>query len=120
MNTQERLQAALAQRYRVERELGQGGMATVYLAEDLRHHRNIVMKVLLPDLAASIGAKRRCSRRSFSVRSRRPRGGERATRGPTRPNCAGATRGTSTPGSALCSRGPASPRALPTRQEKVE
>jgi serine/threonine-protein kinase len=58
MNTLERLQAALAQRYRVERELGRGGMATVYLAEDLRHHRNIAMKVLLPDLAASIGAER--------------------------------------------------------------
>ncbi len=39
----ERLQAALAERYRIERELGAGGMATVYLAEDLRHHRQVAL-----------------------------------------------------------------------------
>lgn len=54
----ERLQQALADRYRIERELGSGGMATVYLAEDLKHHRNVAIKVLREDLAASIGATR--------------------------------------------------------------
>jgi eukaryotic-like serine/threonine-protein kinase len=44
----ERLNAALAGRYRIERELGQGGMATVYLAEDLRHDRKVALKVLKP------------------------------------------------------------------------
>src|SRR5258705_5364156 len=53
-----RLQAALADRYRIERELGQGGMATVYLAQDLKHHRQVAVKVLRPDLAASLGADR--------------------------------------------------------------
>ncbi len=54
----ERLTAALADRYRIERELGQGGMATVYLAEDLKHHRKVAVKVLRPELAAVIGAER--------------------------------------------------------------
>jgi len=53
-----RLSAALADRYRIERELGQGGMATVYLAEDLKHDRNVALKVLRPELAAVIGAER--------------------------------------------------------------
>jgi len=53
-----RLSAALAERYRIERELGQGGMATVYLAEDLRHHRRVALKVLRAELAAVIGADR--------------------------------------------------------------
>jgi serine/threonine-protein kinase len=53
-----RLQAALAEHYRIERELGQGGMATVYLARDLRHEREVAIKVLRPDLAAVIGAER--------------------------------------------------------------
>ncbi|MBK8003105.1 MAG: serine/threonine-protein kinase [Gemmatimonadetes bacterium] len=52
------LAAALADRYRLERPLGQGGMATVYLAEDLRHHRRVALKVLRPELAAVIGAER--------------------------------------------------------------
>jgi len=52
------LQVALADRYRVERELGQGGMAVVYLAEDLKHHRYIALKVLRSALAASIEAER--------------------------------------------------------------
>jgi serine/threonine-protein kinase len=54
----QRLAAALADRYRIERELGQGGMATVYLAEDLKHHRQVAVKVLRPDLAATMGADR--------------------------------------------------------------
>ena len=54
----ERLKAALADRYVIERELGQGGMATVYLAEDLRHHRTVALKVLRPELAATLGVER--------------------------------------------------------------
>jgi serine/threonine-protein kinase len=53
-----RLTAALADRYRLERELGQGGMATVYLAEDLRHHRKVAIKVLRPELASAVGPER--------------------------------------------------------------
>jgi serine/threonine-protein kinase len=49
---------ALADRDRIERELGQGGMATVYLAEDLKHRRKVAIKVLRPELAAVIGAER--------------------------------------------------------------
>jgi len=56
--TLERLRASLADRYRLERELGHGGMATVYLAEDLRHHRQVAVKVLRPDLAATLGPER--------------------------------------------------------------
>ncbi len=54
----ERLTAALADRYRLERELGAGGMATVYLAHDLKHDRQVAIKVLRPELAAVIGAER--------------------------------------------------------------
>ena len=54
----DRLTAALADRYRIERELGQGGMATVYLAHDLRHDRKVAVKVLHPELAAAVGADR--------------------------------------------------------------
>jgi serine/threonine-protein kinase len=52
------LATALSDRYRVERELGAGGMATVYLAHDLRHDRRVAIKVLRPELAAVIGAER--------------------------------------------------------------
>ena len=54
----ERLSAALADHYRVERELGQGGMATVFLAQDLKHDRRVALKVLKPELAAVLGAER--------------------------------------------------------------
>ncbi|MGD8868160.1 MAG: protein kinase, partial [Gemmatimonadales bacterium] len=54
----EKLKAALAGRYRIERELGQGGMATVYLAQDLKHQRKVAIKVLRPELAAVLGAER--------------------------------------------------------------
>ncbi len=53
-----RLQTALAERYTVEREVGRGGMATVYLAQDLRHRRPVAVKVLHPQLAVSLGPER--------------------------------------------------------------
>jgi serine/threonine-protein kinase len=53
-----RLQAALAGRYRIERELGRGGMATVYLANDVKHHRQVAIKVLRADLATLLGPER--------------------------------------------------------------
>jgi serine/threonine-protein kinase len=54
----DKLSAALADRYRIERHLGAGGMATVYLAEDLKHDRRVALKVLKPELAAVLGAER--------------------------------------------------------------
>jgi serine/threonine protein kinase len=54
----ERLQAKLSDRYAIDRELGQGGMATVYLATDVRHEREVAIKVLHPELSASIGGER--------------------------------------------------------------
>ncbi len=53
-----RLAAALTGRYRIERELGRGGMATVYLAHDLKHDRPVALKVLRPEVAAALGAER--------------------------------------------------------------
>jgi eukaryotic-like serine/threonine-protein kinase len=53
-----RLATALSDRYRIERELGQGGMATVYLAEDLRHHRQVALKVIRSDFAEGMGSQR--------------------------------------------------------------
>ncbi len=53
-----RLNAALEGRYTIERELGEGGMATVYLADDLKHERKVALKVLKPELAAVVGAER--------------------------------------------------------------
>ena len=57
-STEDRLRAALADRYRIDRELGAGGMATVYLARDLKHERQVALKVLRPELSAVIGAER--------------------------------------------------------------
>src|SRR5687768_9688586 len=54
----ERVTSALSSRYRIEREVGEGGMATVYLAHDLRHDRRVALKVLKPELAAVVGAER--------------------------------------------------------------
>ena len=54
----ERLVLALSDRYRIERELGSGGMATVYLARDPRHDRHVAIKVLHPELAAALGGDR--------------------------------------------------------------
>jgi len=53
-----KINASLAGEYVLERELGVGGMATVYLAEDVRHRRKVAMKVLRDDLSASVGAAR--------------------------------------------------------------
>ena len=53
-----RLTDALADRYAIEREVGAGGMATVYLARDIKHDRRVALKVLHPDLAAALGAER--------------------------------------------------------------
>ena len=67
-----RLSAALADRYRVERELGAGGMATVYLAHDLRHERDVAIKVLHPDLAAALGGERFLSEIKTTARLQHP------------------------------------------------
>ena len=53
-----RLNAALEGRYAIVREVGEGGMATVYLADDLKHERKVALKVLKPELAAVVGAER--------------------------------------------------------------
>src|SRR3954453_8200606 len=53
-----RLQAALAERYRIERELGRGGMATVYLAQDLKHHRRVALEGMRPELTMAVGGDR--------------------------------------------------------------
>jgi serine/threonine protein kinase len=54
----EQLEPGLRGSYTIERELGRGGMATVFLAQDLKHKRSVALKVLLPELAASLGAER--------------------------------------------------------------
>ena len=54
----DRLRSALADRYSIEKEIGAGGMATVYLAEDVRHHRKVAVKVLRSELAATLGPER--------------------------------------------------------------
>ena len=58
MDTRVRLEADLADRYRVDREIASGGMAVVYLAEDLKHHRKVAIKVLRPELSAAMGPER--------------------------------------------------------------
>src|SRR5436853_6347891 len=57
-----RLQAALVERYAIERELGQGGMAVVFLGQDLKHRRAVAIKVLRPELAMALGAERSSAR----------------------------------------------------------
>jgi len=68
----DRLTSALSDRYRFERELGQGGMATVYLAHDLKHDRQVAIKVLRPELAAMIGSDRFLQEIRVTARLRHP------------------------------------------------
>ncbi len=58
MNVSEQLKAALSDRYIIEREIGVGGMATVYLARDVKHNRKVALKVLKPELGAVLGIER--------------------------------------------------------------
>ena len=58
MHSTEQLNTALAGRYSIERRIGEGGMATVYLARDVKHSRRVALKVLKPDLGAIVGAER--------------------------------------------------------------
>jgi TolB-like protein/tRNA A-37 threonylcarbamoyl transferase component Bud32/Tfp pilus assembly protein PilF len=67
-----RLSAALADRYVIERELGAGGMATVYLAHDVRHDRKVALKVLRPELSAALGAERFLAEIKTTARLRHP------------------------------------------------
>src|SRR5678815_3720430 len=70
--TMTRLFDALAGRYRIEREIGSGGMATVYLARDLKHDRDVALKVLRPELAAVLGVKRFLNEIRISARLDHP------------------------------------------------
>jgi eukaryotic-like serine/threonine-protein kinase len=72
MTTLERLTTALADRYRLDREIGQGGMATVYLAHDLRHDRDVAIKVLHPDLGTALGSGRFLSEIRVTARLQHP------------------------------------------------
>ena len=63
------LTTALSDRYTIERELGSGGMATVYLAHDVRHDRKVAVKVLRPELAAVLGAERFVQKTKPTARS---------------------------------------------------
>ena len=66
------LQAALSGRYQIERELGRGGMATVYLAEDLKHGRRVALKVLRPELTPALGAERFLREIAIAARLQHP------------------------------------------------
>ncbi len=68
----DRLTAALSDRYRLDRELGAGGMATVYLAHDLKHDRDVAIKVLHPDLGAALGGERFLSEIRTTARLQHP------------------------------------------------
>ena len=72
MEHEERLKAALADRYRIEREIGSGGMATVYLAQDLKHDRQVAVKVLRPEVAASLGTERFLAEIRLTARLQHP------------------------------------------------
>jgi eukaryotic-like serine/threonine-protein kinase len=72
MSIPESLKAALSDRYAIERELGAGGMATVYLAHDLRHDRPVALEALRPDLAAANGEERFLSEIRVTARLHHP------------------------------------------------
>jgi hypothetical protein len=67
-----RLESGLADRYRIDRELGRGGMATVYLADDVKHRRSVAVKVLLPELASVVGSERFLREIDIAARLRHP------------------------------------------------
>ncbi len=71
-DTLARLQAALGDRYGIQRELGRGGMATVYLATDLKHEREVAIKVLHPELAATLGPERFDREIKFAAKLQHP------------------------------------------------
>ena len=75
----DRLNAALGSRYRVERKLGEGGMATVYLADDVKHEREVALKVLKPELAAVVGAERFLAEIKTTANLQHPHGACRST-----------------------------------------
>jgi serine/threonine protein kinase len=68
----DRLQSALANRYHLERELGRGGMATVYLAHDLKHDRPVALKVLHPELGMALGPERFLREIQYAARLQHP------------------------------------------------
>jgi len=72
MTIPDRLSSALARSYRIERELGVGGMATVYLAEDLKHQRKVAVKVLRPELTATMGPERFAREIAVAARLQHP------------------------------------------------
>ena len=72
-NELDRLQATLSDRYAIEREIGHGGMATVYLARDVKHDRPVAIKVLKPDLATSVGGERFQREISIAAKLNHPR-----------------------------------------------
>lgn len=72
MTTPDRLRTALADHYRLDREIGAGGMATVHLAHDLKHDRNVAIKVLHPDLGAALGGERFLSEIRTTARLQHP------------------------------------------------
>ena len=72
MGMSEGVRAALADRYAIQRELGRGGMAIVYLAQDLRHDRPVALKLLLPELAATLGPDRFQREIRFAARLQHP------------------------------------------------
>jgi len=71
-DTMDRLKAALSDRYTIDRELGRGGMAIVYLAEDLKLHRQVAIKVLRPELSASLGTDRFVQEIELTARLQHP------------------------------------------------
>lgn len=71
-NQLEQLRLAVADRYRVEDEIGRGGMATVYRAHDLKHDRAVALKLLRPELAASLGTERFLREITLTARLARP------------------------------------------------
>ncbi len=70
--SEERLKAVLADRYLIEREIGEGGMATVYLGRDLKHNRQVAIKVLAPHLAQTLGAERFLKEIEFTANLQHP------------------------------------------------